>query len=191
MVLAAGESRRLGRAKQLVRLEGRTLLERAINAAVEADADPIVVVLGASAGEIRAALPLFSERVRFVVNERWAEGMGTSIARGVRALREVEPDADAALILVCDQPALDAPVLKQFLQLAAAEPAKILLADYGGSRGPPVLFPRIHFNELLALRGDAGAREIHRRHADAVRAVSFPGGAVDIDSPHDLNALGS
>lgn len=191
VVLAAGGSRRLGRAKQLVRHEERTLLERTITAAVESDADPVVVVLGAAADEIRAAIQLPSERVRFVVNERWAEGMGTSIARGVQTLLEIDPAADSALILVCDQPALDASVLTRLLQLAAAEPTKILLSDYGAGRGPPVLFPRFCFNELLGLRGDSGAREVHRRHADVLLAVPFPGGALDIDVPRDLKALES
>lgn len=191
VVLAAGGSRRLGRAKQLVRLEGRTLLDRAITVAVESGTEPVVVVLGAEAGVIHSALRSYPDRVRFVMNERWAEGMGTSIARGVQALLEIDPEAEAVLILVCDQPALDATLLRRYLEITAAEPTKILLADYGSDRGPPVLFPRIHFDELLSLRGDTGAREVHRRHADAVRTVPFREGALDIDVPENLEPWGS
>jgi molybdenum cofactor cytidylyltransferase len=189
VVLAAGDSSRLGRAKQLVVHEGCTLLERTIAAAIGAGADPVMVVLGARAGEIRNAIPEFTERVRFVVNIRWGDGMGTSIARGVGALRKFDPTVSAALIVVCDQPALDTAVLQRFVALAAEEPAKILLADYETGRGPPVVFPRVFFDELLALEGDTGAREIHRAHADAIVTVPFPGGAVDIDAPGDLKSL--
>lgn len=189
MVLAAGASSRLGRAKQLVVHEGHTLLERTIVAALGAGADPVVVVLGAAADEIRRALPPLSQKVRFVENERWAEGMGTSIARGAAVLREFDPATDAALILVCDQPALDAGVLRRFVDLASTEPARILLADYGTGRGPPVVFPRKFFDELVALRGDGGAREVHRRHADSIITVPFPDGAGDIDVPGDLRSL--
>jgi molybdenum cofactor cytidylyltransferase len=189
VVLAAGASSRLGRAKQLVVHEGHTLLERTIVAAVAAAADPVVVVLGAAANEIRRALPPLEERVRFVVNDQWPDGMGTSIARGVAALREFGSETEAALILVCDQPALDAGVLRRFVELACAKPGMILLADYGTGRGPPVTFPREFFDELVALRGEAGAREVHRRHADSIITVPFPGGAVDIDAPDDLRSL--
>lgn len=189
MVLAAGDSSRLGCAKQLVVHEGRTLLERTIAAALGAGAGHVVVVLGARAGEIRSAIPESGDRVRLVDNDRWSDGMGTSIARGVAALREFDPGISCALVLVCDQPALDADVLRRFIELASAEPAKILLADYGTGRGPPALFPRLLFDELVVLRGDTGAREVHRRHADSILTVPFAGGALDIDVPGDLKSL--
>ncbi|HUG10106.1 MAG TPA: NTP transferase domain-containing protein, partial [Opitutaceae bacterium] len=106
VVLAAGGSRRLGRAKQLVTHNGRTLLARTIAAACDAGIDTIVVVLGAAADEIRAALPSLPLHVHFVVNERWPEGMGTSIACGVRQLETIDASIKGAMILVCDQPAL-------------------------------------------------------------------------------------
>jgi len=190
-VLAAGGSLRLDRPKQLVRHQGRTLLERTISAAVGAGADPIVVVLGASADAIERELPSFSNSVRIARNPQWADGMGTSIACGVRALLETDPAAQAVLILVCDQPALSAEVLKGFVDLASAEPAKIIIADFGSGRGPPVVFPRARFEELLALRGDIGAREIHRKYPDDVRMLAFPGGAIDIDTPGDLDCTES
>jgi molybdenum cofactor cytidylyltransferase len=191
VVLAAGASRRLGRAKQLVTLKGQSLLARTIGAACDAGVEPIVVVLGAAAGEIRDALPPLPVQVHSVVNECWSEGMGTSIACGVRQLVALDASLDAALILVCDQPALDATVLRTFLHAAVVDRASIHLADYGSERGPPVIFPSAFFDELLALRGDSGAREIHRRHADAVHTVAFPGGAVDVDTPADLDRCDS
>jgi molybdenum cofactor cytidylyltransferase len=187
VVLAAGGSRRLGHPKQLVVHQGATLLERTIRAALEAGADPIIVVLGSSAATIRSAMPPFPERVHFAVNQRWAEGMGSSIACGVGAFDGRDMGLQAAMLLVCDQPALDAAVLQQLMQQAAKEPQKILLADYGSGRGPPVVFPSRFFNELRLLQGDNGARDVHRRHAEDVRTVAFPGGAIDIDTPADLD----
>lgn len=186
-MLAAGASRRLGRPKQLVRHKGATLLERTVNAAVHGGADPVVVVLGAAADTIQPQLPIFPKSVRFVRHARWAKGMGTSIACGVEALVATDPTVRAVLILVCDQPRLNPAVLKRFLAEARVNPGKILLADHGAGRGPPVLFPRRYFGELLKLRGDTGARGIHRNHPEAVATIPFPGGAFDIDTPADLD----
>ena len=191
VVLAAGASRRLGRAKQLVTHKGQTLLAKTIAAACDAGIDTIVVVLGAAAAEIRDALPPLPLHVHFVVNERWPEGMGTSIASGVRQIVALDPTLEGVMILVCDQPALDAAVLKNFLHAAAADRSCIHLADFGSGRGPPVIFPSALFDELFALRGDSGAREVHRRHATIVRAIPFPGGAIDIDTPADLDRCDS
>jgi molybdenum cofactor cytidylyltransferase len=190
-VLTAGGSRRLGRAKQLVTHKGQTLLARTIAATCESGIDTIVVVLGAAADEIRHALPPLPAQVHFVVNERWPEGMGTSIACGVQRLESLDASLAGAMVLVCDQPALEATVLKSFLHAAIADRASIHVADYGAGRGPPVYFPRDFFNELLALRGDSGARDVHRRHAEIVRPVPFPGGAIDIDTPADLDRCDS
>lgn len=189
IVLAAGASRRLGRPKQLVEHGGCSLLGRAIGAALEAGAAPVVVVLGASADAIKGALPKFAGRLHFVHNPRWEDGMGTSIACGVNTLTGIEPTIQAALVLACDQPALDSEILKRFVTIAARHPGKILLADYGTGRGPPALFPRTFFDELAALRGDSGARDVHRRHPDLVQTLPFPGGGLDIDTPEDLNRV--
>ncbi|HUG12942.1 MAG TPA: NTP transferase domain-containing protein, partial [Opitutaceae bacterium] len=80
-----------------------------------------------------------------------------------------------------------AAVLRNFLHAAVTNPSSIHLADYGKGRGPPVIFPSAFFNELVALSGDSGARDVHRRHADAVHTVPFPDGVVDIDTPADLD----
>jgi molybdenum cofactor cytidylyltransferase len=191
VVLAAGGSRRLGLAKQLVTHKGQTLLARTIAATSDAGIDAIVVVLGAAAGEIRDSLQPLPVHVHFVLNECWPEGLGTSIACGVRKLVALDASFEGAMILVCDQPALDATVLRKFLRATAASPASIHIADYGTGRGPPVIFPRAYFDELLALRSDSGAREVHRRHADVVRTVPFRGGAIDIDTPEDLDRCDS
>lgn len=187
VILAAGASRRLGRPKQLVIHEGRTLVERSILAATGAGAEPVVVVLGAHADEVSSVVPKVSERARIVLNENWNDGMGTSIACGVKELLKSGRNIEAVLILVCDQPALDKRVLGGVLAQSQANPGRIILCDYGDGRGPPVCFPREFLGELADLTGDAGAASIHRKHADLVTLVSFPGGALDIDTADDLD----
>lgn len=163
------------------------MVERSILAATRTGADPVVVVLGAHAEEVSAAASRVSEHARIVVNERWNDGMGSSIACGVREILRSGGDVDAVLILVCDQPELDARVLDAVLAQSRANHGRIILCDYGAGRGPPVCFPRRFFKELAALGGDAGAAAIHRKHADLVTLVPFPGGALDIDTVADLD----
>lgn len=190
LVLAAGASRRLGQPKQLVpHASGQSLLAHTINTAVAAGAAPVTTVLGAHADVIRQQLPVLPPSVSLVEHAGWAEGMGTSIAHGLRSLLAAHPAIDAVLILVCDQPALDAALLKSFIARSATEPSAIIVADYGPDRGPPVLFPLTDFPALLALTGDTGARAVIRQHLDRVRLLPFPSGALDLDTPADLARL--
>jgi molybdenum cofactor cytidylyltransferase len=172
IVLAAGESRRLGELKQLVRLNGERLLERAVRMCREAGCAPIVVVLGASAGEIREKCEFGSAQL--VVNERWVEGMGPSLAAGVSAL---EDDVEGCLVLTCDQPAVSAAHLRELMKRG-----ELLASSYAGRRGVPAFFPASRFAELIQLQGDAGAREMLKEAC----ALPLPDGDLDIDTPEDL-----
>lgn len=186
LLVAAGASRRLGQPKQLVRHRGRPLLAHTLDVALAAGGAPVTVVLGAHADLIRAQLPPLPAGVTFVENPAWAEGMGTSIAHGLQTLLAAHPATTGVLILVCDQPALDTALVKDFITRATVEPAAIVVADYGTGRGPPVYFPQSCFPDLLALRGDLGAKAVLRHHAQLVRTVPFPEGALDLDTPGDL-----
>lgn len=174
VILAAGASRRLGRPKQLERYRGESLLRRAVAAA--GACDPVVVVTGcraeAMAGELEG-LP-----VRVVVNAGWEEGMASSLREGVRAL---DPGAEGALFLVCDQPAVDAALVARLLGAWKGAP---VACAYGGVRGIPAILPARTFPALLALRGDRGARGLLQ--GDDVVEVPFPEGAWDVDEPGDL-----
>jgi len=171
VVLAAGASTRFGSPKQLARLGGETLLERAVRTAREAGCLPVVVVLGASAARIRAECALGDAHV--VVNDDWATGMGGSIACGVRVLHDV----DGCVVMTCDMPS----VTSAHLRLLMAS-GGLTASAYARRRGVPAYFPAAMFDELLKLHGDAGARELLRR----ARSVELPGGELDIDTPEDL-----
>jgi molybdenum cofactor cytidylyltransferase len=180
ILLAAGGSTRLGRPKQLLELEGEVLLRRAARFALEAGFSPLHVVLGARAGEVAGALVGLD--VTILRNEAWEEGLASSIRTGVAALPE---DVDGTLLLVCDQPALDAALLRSLGGLFHGDPSRPAACAYGGSAGIPAILPRSHFHALLALKGDRGAKALL---GDA-RLLPFPGGDEDVDTPADAARL--
>jgi CTP:molybdopterin cytidylyltransferase MocA len=147
LVLAAGAGRRFGGPKQLASLDGRPLLDHVL-ATARAVLDPVVVVLGAHAADVRAGTALAGARV--VECEDWAEGLSASLRCGLKAL----PDAAAVLVLLGDQPRVTAQVLRAVL--AAGAPAR---AAYGGVPGHPVLLDAALVAGAGTLRGDAGFRD--------------------------------
>jgi molybdenum cofactor cytidylyltransferase len=171
VVLAAGESRRLGEPKQLVRLGGENLLERAVRIAGEAECSPVIVVLGASAAAVQSESALGHATI--VMNHDWEQGMGGSVRAGVEALCNV----DGCVVMTCDMPAVTAAHL-----LALMETGEIAASQYGGRRGVPAYFPKESFSQLIALSGDTGAKELLRYG----RCVALEDGELDIDTPSDL-----
>lgn len=188
IILAAGAASRFGRPKQLLELGGEILVDRACRLATEAGCSPVVRVLGANADQIQQGSN--DDRVVTVVNEKWADGMGGSLARGMEALLAAAPDADGVIILLCDQPAVNPSILDTLV--ASLRRASIVLSDCGESTGPPAAFGRVHFPELLALSGDRGAKAIATAHPESVATIAFPEGRWDIDSEAEwVKFLGS
>lgn len=171
VVLAAGESRRLGELKQLVRLGGETLVERTVRVCREAGCGPVVVVLGASAEVVRRGCSL--EGAVVVVNEGWSEGMGSSVRVGVGVLGDVE----GCVVATCDMPAVSAEHLRELMRAG-----DVVASSYAGRRGVPAYFPREMFGSLVELRGAAGARELLK----GARTVELVGGEMDVDTVEDL-----
>lgn len=185
VVLAAGASTRLGRPKQLVRIGGQPLVRRAARAALAAGCRPVVVVLGAAGRVVDGALTDLP--VRRVRNPRWMDGVGASIACGVRAAAAGGPAGPPAgcIVLPCDQPRLTAGVLTALIERFAAGNVAAVVCRYGGTTGPPALFGAALFDRLSALTGDRGAKRVLRGCA-AVAVVDFPGGSLDVDTDADL-----
>lgn len=189
IILAAGESRRLGQPKQLLAWEGETLLNRAIRMATEAGAGPVLAVLGARFASVSASVQ--SRTVIKVHNDRWRQGIGASIEAGMRALAVCAPESAGVLLMNCDQPLLSADHLRLLMHTFESHgPRAIAASAYGGVRGVPAVFPRETFEELRSLHGDKGARAIIERGLWPVASVEFEGGEVDIDVPEDLGQLG-
>jgi molybdenum cofactor cytidylyltransferase len=188
IILAAGESRRLGQPKQLLAYCGETLLARAIRLANEAGASAVLVVLGANFETIRHAIR--SSNSIPVHNDRWRQGIASSIEAGMRALSVCAPEADGVLLMGCDQPRLTADHLGALIAAFEGQAAAVIAASsYAGVHAVPAVFPRSAFAELQALRGDRGARSVIESAPCPVVAMEFSGGEVDIDLPEDLAQL--
>jgi molybdenum cofactor cytidylyltransferase len=183
VLLAAGGSRRLGQPKQLLVLEGEPLVRRAARLGLATAPACALLVLGAQAEAVQAAthgLPL-----RRVDCPDWTAGLGASLRAGLKAV----PDGCAgALVLLCDQPALDAAHLQALVATWRTAPGRAAASAYAGVLGVPALLPRAWF-DALCLDGDRGARDLLRERADQVTALAAPGLAHDIDRPADLGAF--
>jgi molybdenum cofactor cytidylyltransferase len=186
VILAAGESARMGEPKQLLPYRGTTLLQHAIDAALALGA-PVVIVLGAHAAKIRAQLD--ESRVIITENPGWRAGMGSSLRAGLKALLEANPETDAAIFLLGDQPLVSAATLRILIAWHERTDCGIVASEYDNALGVPALFGLKFFPELLALDGKGGARQIIASHRDQVISVPFPEGAIDIDTPADYVRL--
>ena len=188
ILLAAGSSSRLGRPKQLLPYQGRTLLRRAAETAVAAAGDaPVVVVTGALHAELLpelAGLP-----VRVVRCPEWERGMGASLKTGLQALETQTSLLDSVTVLLCDQPLLTPALLRQLAETYAATGRPIVASEYGGVRGVPVLFGAEALPLLRQLPDAAGAAQLLKRHPELVATVPFPGGALDVDTEAQYAAL--
>lgn len=187
VVLAAGASSRLGSPKQLLNYSGATLLQHAIEAAQSSDAAKVLVVLGAHADAIKHALD--NTTVDTIVNTEWKEGMASTIRCGLQTLVEMNPQLDAVIFMVADQPFVTTELLNNLLDLHRKEQHSIVASKYGSTFGTPVLFSKQFFPELLQLTGDVGAKSLVRKYMNQAAFVSFPKGEIDIDTVEDYKNL--
>lgn len=187
VVLAAGASTRLGTPKQLLQYHGKTLLSHAVNEAVNAKADAVVVVLGKNPDLFTSEID--KEKVRIVVNEDWEEGMASSVRLGLHTLLNMKPYIDAIIFMVCDQPYISSSVLNELITIQQKTTKQIVTCSYGDSIGPPALFHKKYFHELKELKGDVGARNIIQQNMNDVASILFPEGKIDIDTQQDYEAL--
>jgi len=184
VILAAGGSSRFGPPKQLAQLRGKGLVQRVVGVAQQAGCSPVVVVTGSNAAKVsnEATTPA-------VENKNWREGIASSIRVGVEFLSNLKPDISAIVLLVCDQPLLDAGVIMNLRALHQETGKEIIASSYADTLGVPALFAHCVFPELLALSGDSGAKKVILANRDRVAEFPFPGGNVDIDTPADYENL--
>jgi molybdenum cofactor cytidylyltransferase len=184
VILAAGASTRMGTPKQLLELEGKPLVVRAVEAALASPAWPVVVVLGAHEEQIRPALARLP--VLIAENAAWSEGMASSIRTGVMTLGQFSRAIDAVVIALCDQPAFSAAVIAQLVAAQRTTGRSIVAAHYHGRNGAPALFMREHFPALTALTGEEGARALLNGDPSQIATVDLPALALDLDTPGDF-----
>ena len=189
IVLAAGTSTRMGRAKQLLPLGGTTVLAQTLDKVRSARVAEIILVLGASAEAIRQQLPpSLLDGLKVVVNQAYVKGMASSLHEGLAAL---DQRSDAALIILGDQPFIRPQTLGQIVDGYRRSRAKIVIPCYQGNRGNPVLLDRSVFSEVMALEGDVGCRAIFGSHLEAILKVEVEdkGVLLDIDDQDDYERL--
>lgn len=184
IVLAAGASRRLGTPKQLLNVDGETLLHRAARIALATAPAQTLVVLGANAAAMREAVADLD--VRSVVCDDWQRGQSASLQAGVSAL---EDGIEGVLVLLCDQVGLDAAHANTLLQAWHDEPTRAVASAYADVIGVPAVLPRAWFADVLRLQGDRGARDLLRRRDAEVVKITAPALARDVDTPRDARVV--
>lgn len=184
ILLAAGGSSRLGRPKQLVEFQGKTLIRRAAETLVNSQCDHIVVVLGAEIEH--SAIQIADLAVSRCINENWQSGMSSSIIAGLRSVIQIEPDLDAVVITLCDQPHVTSADIDSLIAAFRSSRTAIVAARYEDTTGVPALFSSELYPELFKLTGDKGARGLLKQ-PNVVLTVEIEKAAVDIDTLDDAN----
>ena len=187
IILAAGESSRLGKIKQLLSFNRKTLLQHVIDEASNAGAKPIVVITGANAAKISASIA--SGKVSILYNENWKDGMASGIVAGVRHVLSLNGTIKKIIISVCDQPFVSAALFGQLDQRQTISGKGIVACAYADTIGTPALFTLKYFDQLMALKGDEGAKKILKSNKEDVDTVNFSKGEVDIDTQSDYENL--
>jgi len=187
VILAAGASTRLGKPKQLLQYRGKTLLAHAINEAINSNADAIVVILGKDADLFKKEID--EKKVRVAINSSWEEGMASSLRLGLDTLLTDKPYIDAVIFMVCDQPHVLSSILNELIITQQKTTKQIVTCNYGDSIGPPALFHKKYFKDLMKLSGDPGARKIIQQNMNDMTTILFPEGEIDIDTEEDYEEL--
>ena len=186
ILLAAGESYRLGSPKQLLMYKGKNLMQHTIDMTLTLGMDTFIV-LGAYGEKIQKQVKTYDAKI--VENEEWNEGLSSSIRKGLEGVLSSNPDTEAVILVLCDQPFLSAEVLRQILEKYQETGLPIVHCHYGEASGPPTWFHRSMFPYLLEVKGSQGAKKVVDRFPDQVALVDFPKGSLDIDTQEDYQQL--
>jgi molybdenum cofactor cytidylyltransferase len=186
LVLAAGQSTRMGSNKMMADIAGTPMIAHTVDAVLASTADPVVVVTGHQPERVREALA--GRKVTFAHNPRYADGLSTSLRAGLDAL---PADVDGVIVALGDMPGVAAVHLERLI--AAFDPdtgASICVPSFNGKRGNPVLWSKAYFPEMRDIAGDVGARHLIGAHADEIKDVAMPDAGVleDLDTPAALAA---
>lgn len=183
ILLAAGGSTRFGSPKQLYKFEGKTLIHRAAEILCTFGCSPVVAVLGSEA--IKSAEELSDIDISIAMNNDWHSGMSSSITAGLESLLDIDPQLDAVLITLVDQPLVTHDDLSKLITAFEQQDAEIAASQYNDTVGVPAIFGRTLFERLSKLTGDKGAKELIRATHNVVK-VELANAAYDIDTLDDL-----
>jgi molybdenum cofactor cytidylyltransferase len=182
-ILAAGSSSRMGRSKQLLPIGGKPLLLLAVEAALQTQARPVVVVLGANENAHRKIIDHLPVSILF--NESWPKGMGNSLKAGLAHLLIIEPTLNAVVTMVSDQPLISSKDLNLLIEKGRETKAGIVASSYNGTAGVPALFHQSLFSAMQQLDDEHGAKKIIQQHVSDTLLITLPQAAIDLDTPED------
>jgi len=185
IILAAGNSSRMGEPKQLMIYKNKTFLQHIIGEAQDANLSPVICVTGYQWELITKSITGMG--VSIVYNENWRAGMGTGIAIGIR--QALLSDVDSLILAVSDQPHVSSELFEKMKQLKEQSEKGIVASSYAGTLGTPVLFGKNYFDHLKSLTGNLGAKNIVQLHMSDVCSVEFEKGRIDIDTKEDYENL--
>jgi len=187
IILAAGNSSRLGQPKQLLNYRGKTLLDLVSDQALGTSCRPVVVVLGAYAEEI--SKKHHHTEISYIVNNNWQTGMSSSIDTGLSFLLDQYKNIESVIIAVADQAFITSGIFEQLLAQHQLSGKNIVACSYAQTIGTPVLFHKNYFPELLSLSGNEGAKSILKKHKEDTATIEFEFGYIDIDTETDYHHL--
>ena len=178
----------MGCPKQLLRLDGESLVRHVAKTALGSRCDVVFVVVGAHHDAVTREIDDLA--ITRVENPRWPDGLCSSIRAGVEAVAATKtPSFDAVLIMLADQPAVTAALLDRLVAALDGASEGLVACEYGGIVGAPALFARRHFDALRLLAGDRGGKALLAAHADAVVRIPFAPAAIDVDTPDDFTRV--
>jgi len=187
IILAAGPSSRLGRPKQKMFYKGKSLLQQAVETAIDSACKPVIVILGAYAEEIQP--DIVRDDVKIYHNRQWQEGMSSSIRSGIEIFQKTASQVSDVILMVSDQPFVNTALLNNLIDKKVTTGKEIIACSYNNTIGVPVLFNKKFFSDLMLLKGQEGAKKLLLKHHEAVAELPFPLGSIDIDTAEDYESL--
>ena len=187
IILAAGNSSRLGQPKQLLAYKETTLLKNTVKEASLVPHAVVIVVTGSNHELIEKELD--SSAIKISFNPDWETGMSSSIVKGLKDLLRLQPDIQKCIFTVCDQPFVTGALFTNLVEEYQKSGKGITASEYTAKLGTPVLFDKKYFAELLELKGQDGAKKIITKYLDDTAKVPFEKGSIDIDTEDDYNKL--
>ncbi|TDE16405.1 nucleotidyltransferase family protein [Dyadobacter psychrotolerans] len=187
IILAAGNSSRLGEPKQLLHFKDKSLICHVAEEAIAAIGSPVIIVTGSNYELIGSEVKFLPIQLEY--NHHWQEGMASSISTGISALLKTNPSIRGIVITVSDQPFVTSALFRDLIETAKQTSKGIVASAYENTLGTPVLFQSQYFEHLLNLKGSEGAKKLLKRFKEDVAEVSFQLGRIDIDTKGDYQNL--
>ena len=188
ILLAAGESKRMGKPKLLLNLGKSNIINATIDNLLKSEIYELIIVLGHEAQKIENSLSTQDKRIKFVTNKNYREGMSTSIKCGVLTTSQ---ESEAFLIALGDQPLISPKVINRLIEKYQSSDVGIVTVMHQSLRGHPVLISKKYVKEILSLNGDIGARDLLKKHLDDTTIINIESSEefFDIDRIQDYEEL--